>query len=331
MIAVVSLFVESRSVSDKPLCLVVDASCDVPLTLLAHPQVKILPVRVVVGDKTYLDRRQQSAISAFYAESLSSVYAVSGRSEPLSDDEMTNAFSDQIALQFDEAIGVFVSSTRSAIYTKAKGALSKSRVTSFHQRLQAGIKTPLSVACLDSLALFAGYAAQALDLVDLMNSGGRYEQVLARQALMAHKTYAYMAPGDVSYILERASLKGEKSVSALAGFAAKSLGIIPVIRGYRGETAPVARKFGKVKAQTALIQMATALVTRKLLLAPHICFSYSGDLKFQHCPISSIFRAWPPRMASWCTCHRCPSPGRSTWAPRPWCWAFWLTRMTPSN
>lgn len=264
--------------SNSPFCLVVDASCDLPFEYLQNPQLKVLPVRVVVGDKQFIDRRERAVIEQFYRECLSSKDATGGRSEPLSVDEMVAAFSRELALSFDEALGVFVSASRSAIFGRAKQAVNRARVASYSQRLHAGRMQPIQVDCVDSQALFAGYAVQAMDLIDLVSRNMGIATIIERQAAMVAHTYAYMAPGDVSYILERASLKGEKSVSGLAGFAAKSLSIFPIIRGHLGQTAPVGRKFGRVKAQVAVLQMAQRMLAQDLLLSPHICLSYSGHL-----------------------------------------------------
>jgi fatty acid-binding protein DegV len=259
-------------------CLVVDASCDLPAAVLQHPQLRMLPVRVVVGAKEIIDRREPEVIKQFYRESLNSPQASGGHSEPMTVDEMVAAFGREIALQFDEGLGVFVAASRSAIYSRAKQAVARARISSYTPRLHAGKIEPLQVDCVDSQAFFAGYAAQVMDLMDLVQQGAGIHSIMERQRFTVGQTYAYMAPGDVAYILHRASLKGEKSVSGLAAFAAKQLSITPIIRGHCGETAPVARKFGRAKAQQALFTMAQNMMQQKLLLSRHICFSYSGAL-----------------------------------------------------
>jgi DegV family protein with EDD domain len=264
--------------SESPFCLVIDASCDLPAQELRHPQLRLLPVRVVVDSGTIIDRREPSVIEQFQLDKLRSAQASGGHSEPMSVDEMVQAFDREIALQFDESLGVFVASSRSAIYTRAKQAAARARLNSYNKRLQAGKTKPLQVDCVDSQSLFAGYAAQVMDLLDLVKQGKGMQAVLERQSKTASRTYAYMAPGDVAYILHRASLKGEKSVGELAAFAAKALSITPIIRAHLGETQPMARKFGRAKAQTALFNMARNLLAQELLLSKHLCFSYSGTL-----------------------------------------------------
>jgi fatty acid-binding protein DegV len=264
--------------SDTSFCLVIDASCDLPATELKHPQLRLLPVHVVVDSGTIIDRRELPVIEQFQIDKLRSPRASEGHSEPMSVDDMVSAFDREIALQFDEGLGVFVAGSRSAIYSRAKQAVARVRLVSYTKRLHAGKNKPLRVDCVDSQNLFAGYAAQVMDLLDLVKEGQGIEAVMERQRATAGRTHAYMAPGNVAYILHRASLKGEKSVGELAAFAAKTLSITPIIHAHLGETQPIARKFGRAKAQAALFNMARNLLAQDLLLSKHLCFSYSGAL-----------------------------------------------------
>lgn len=265
--------------SHPTFCLVVDASCDIPAQALVHPQLRVLPVHVFVGDAQFYDQRETVATQRFYSKSLTSSKAVQGRSEPMSTEDMVAALNTQLATQFDQLLGVFVASSRSAIYQRAKTAVSQARRDAFALRARAGKIEILQVDCLDSQAFFAGYGVQVMDLLDLLDKGAGIADAISRQRITAPQTYAYMAPGEVAYILQRAALKGEKSVSALAGFAAKALSITPVLRGHMGQTEPVGRKLGKIKARDAVVEMALRMLNNDLLLSRHLCFSYSGPLK----------------------------------------------------
>jgi DegV family protein with EDD domain len=265
--------------SHPTFCLVADASCDIPAQALTHPQLRVLPVHVFVGDEQFYDQRDAVATQRFYSKSLTSSKAVHGRSEPMGTEDMVAAFNTQLATQFDQMLGVFVASSRSAIYQRAKTAVSQARRDAFALRARAGKIEILQADCLDSQAFFAGYGVQVMDLLDLLDKGAGIADAISHQHMTAPQTYAYMAPGEVTYILQRAALKGEKSVSALAGFAAKALSITPILRGHMGQTEPVGRKLGKINAREAVIEMALRMVKNDLLLSQHICFSYSGPLK----------------------------------------------------
>ncbi len=259
-------------------CIVADVSCDLPSQFVSHPKLRLLPTHIFTGNQRFLDTRDAQATERFYLTNLASPDAVEGRSEPLQAEEMLAAFNQHLALSFDKVLGVFVASSRSAIYARAKQALAQARMQAFTSRAKAGLFSPLQADCLDSQALFAGYAAQVLDLLDHVERGEDLMHIISRQQAMVKHTYAYMAPGDVSYILRRAAFKGEKSVGALAGFAAKTLSITPILKGHLGQTAAVGRKLGKHKAREAIVEMAIRSLDMRLLLSKHICLSYSGDL-----------------------------------------------------
>ncbi len=82
---------------------------------MAHPQLRVLPVNVFVGDKKIRDQRDPAATQRFYRECLNSPSALGRRSEPMGTEEMIAAFNSQLALNFDQMLGVFVASSRSAI------------------------------------------------------------------------------------------------------------------------------------------------------------------------------------------------------------------------
>ena len=265
--------------SHPTFCLVADASCDIPAQALTHPQLRVLPVHVFVGDEQFYDQRDAVATQRFYKTSLTSPKAVHGRSEPMSTQDMIAALNSQLAMQFDQLLGVFVASSRSAIFQRAKTAVSQARRDAFALRARAGKLEILQADCLDSQAFFAGYGVQVMDLLDLLNKGAGIADAISRQRITAPQTYAYMAPGEVAYILQRAALKGEQSVSPLAGLAAKALSITPILRGHMGQTEPVGRKLGKIKAREAVVEMGLRMIKNELLLSHHICFSFSGPLK----------------------------------------------------
>jgi fatty acid-binding protein DegV len=102
--------------SSNTTCLLIDASCDLPAEALAHPQVRLLPVMVQIGNLRVQDKRDAQATQDFYRVNLSSPSALDAGSEPLSVDEMSQFMLDKVALEFDQVLGVFVSSTRSPIY-----------------------------------------------------------------------------------------------------------------------------------------------------------------------------------------------------------------------
>jgi fatty acid-binding protein DegV len=235
---------------------VTDAAADMPDAVLAHPKLRTMPVHVTSNGRKILDIRDIAQTRAFYAQHLALPSTVSAFSEPLSIEEMSNYFGNALATGYDEIFGVFVSSTVSQ---------SKS--------------TAILADCVDSRALFSGYAAQVLDLLDHIDRGAGLVHTLERQHSLVAHTYTYMVPDDFDFILKRAALKGEKSVNPLVAFAARTLGITPVIRGHLGETTPISKYPSRARARDALFNLAQRLIADRALLSPHICLGYSGPIE----------------------------------------------------
>jgi fatty acid-binding protein DegV len=260
----------------------IDASCDVPDEIIARQDVLLLPVQVIVDGESLIDRRDPPQTEHFYRHMLSKPKASGGKSEPLKTDDMVLAFVEQMAVQFDSAIGVFVASSRSPIFARTEMALPRAILQARQRRVLAGRSADMRAETFDSKNLFAGYGALVMDLLKHKDMGLDHDALVARLQKNLTQTYAYMVPGNVSYILDRAAKKGEQSVGFVAGLAAKTMSITPIIQCHQGETAPVARKMGNGKAQAALLNGATRLLQGGLLLGSHLCLSYSGDLDDIH-------------------------------------------------
>jgi fatty acid-binding protein DegV len=267
--------------ADAATCLLIDASCDVPPAVLAHPQVRLLPVTITVGNARFKDDRATQATLDFYQLNLHSPAVMEAGSEPLSAEEMAAFMLDHTAVAFDRVLGVFVSSTRSPIFERAKAAMERVKTTAFTKRVREKKLIALEQVACDSLGMFAGYGVQAMCLLDALDQASgelRFDQLTQLQSEYQEQTYAYVAPGDVSYMLKRAKAKGEKSVGMVAGFAAKTLSITPIIRAHKGITEPIARKRGAGNARELVIDFARTCLAQRLVISKHLCFSYSGQL-----------------------------------------------------
>jgi fatty acid-binding protein DegV len=262
-------------------CLLIDASCDLPPHALAHPQVRLMPVTVQIGHQKVPDARDAVTTSNFYRINLNSPSALDAASEPYSVEMMSQYMLDNVVLEFDQVLGVFVSSTRSPIFERAQTAMDRVKTSSFTKRVRLKKMVALEQQACDSLALFAGYGVQTLCLLEAISQPGDelpLRELVDLQKRLQKQTYVYLVPGDVSYILKRAKAKGENSVGMIAGLAAKTLAITPVIRGHRGETGPIARKRGAGNARELVIELARTCLAQSFIVGKHICFSYSGDL-----------------------------------------------------
>lgn len=256
--------------------IVIDSAADVPQSVLDNPRVRLLPVAIRIGDKTYLDERKPAATRDFNSRLLDMRTAEVSRSMPPGEAEIRKFLLEQISTNFDHVFGLFVMSSRSPIFKSAFEAASRVITDSMPVRMRAGIKGPLLVECYDSMNLFAGYGVQVLEALRLFEAEPLVSNIRTNMQELAKSAYGYLAPANLDYVLTRARARGDNSVGMLGQAAAKMLGIMPILRGWQGKTEAVAKVRGVTAARQHVLNLARREVGRGLL-ANYVCVSYSGD------------------------------------------------------
>ncbi|MCJ0764945.1 DegV family protein [Variovorax terrae] len=257
--------------------IVIDSAAEVPQAVLDNPHVRLLPVRIGIDEKRYVDERKPAATRDFNARLLDLRTAEVSRSLPPDEVEIRKFLLEQVSTDFDHVFGLFVASTRSPIFKSAFAAASRVITDSMPVRMRAGIKGPLLVECYDSLNLFSGYGVQVLEALRKFEAEPLVANIRTHLQELSRSAYGYMAPSQLDFLLTRARARGDKSVGMLGQAAAKMLGIQPVLRGFQGRTEAVA----KVRGVPAVRQHVLNLARRELergLLAPFVNVSYSGDI-----------------------------------------------------
>jgi DegV family protein with EDD domain len=256
--------------------IVIDSAADVPQSVLENPRVRMLPVAIRIGDKTYIDERKPAATRDFNSRLLDMRTAEVSRSMPPVEADIRKFLIEQISTDFDHVFGLFVMSSRSPIFKNAFEAASRVITDSMPVRMRAGIKGPLLVECYDSMNLFAGYGVQVLEALRLFEAEPLVSNIRTNMQELAKSAYGYLAPSNLDYLLARARARGDNSVGMLGQAAAKVLGIMPVLRGWQGKTEAVAKVRGAAAARQHVLNLARREVGRGLL-AKYVCVSYSGN------------------------------------------------------
>jgi DegV family protein with EDD domain len=257
--------------------IVIDSAAEVPQSVLDNPHVRLLPVAIRIGDKTYLDERKPAATRDFNSRFLDVRTAEVAKSMPPGELEIRKFLIDQVSTDFDHVFGLFVMSTRSPIFKSAFDAASRVITDSMPVRMRAGIKGPLLVECYDSMNLFSGYGVQVLEALREFEAEPLVANIRTHMQDLSKSAYGYLAPSNLDYLLTRARARGDNSVGAFGQAAAKMLGIMPILRGWQGKTEAVAKVRGVAGARTHLLSLARRELG-KGLLAPFIAVSYSGDI-----------------------------------------------------
>ncbi|KAF0811865.1 DegV domain-containing protein [Andreprevotia sp. IGB-42] len=253
--------------------IVTDSCCDLPRAFLDQHRIDILPITIRSGDSTFIDRRDPAATRAFYATLGDSEFL----SEPFSVDAIRQRFLDQIVVDFDYVFCLTVMSSRSKIFDNATQA-ARTILTDYRPiREAAGQTRPFSLRVFDSQNLFVGQGLIVAEIVRMAEAEATTSAIISRIEQLTHCTQAFLIPSDLAQLRNNARRKGDKSVGLATYLLGSALDIKPVIRGFQGDTHPVAKVRGFETGVHKLFALATSLIEGKHLLAPTITISYGGD------------------------------------------------------
>jgi DegV family protein with EDD domain len=258
--------------------LLIDASAEVPASVLANPHVRMLPIPIQIDEQLFVDERQEAFTRDFNSQYLNLRAAEVSQSIPPSSEAISQFLVDHIAGDFDHVFGLFVASTRSPLFKNAFTAATKAIGDTMVQRAKLGIKGPLLVECHDSLNVFAGYGVQVMEALRQFEAEPSVANIRANIQRLSQNAYCYVAPSQLDFIVTRARAKGDHSVGALGKAAAKMLGILPILRGHKGATEAVAKVRGVAAAQSYVLDIARRELHRGLW-APFINLTYSGTIE----------------------------------------------------
>jgi DegV family protein with EDD domain len=256
--------------------LVVDSTCDLPVAYLREHAIEILPISVRIGDELRVDYRDEADTLAFLHSHIAERGA-NAETIPFTVEQIRDLFLQRLVVDYDHVFCMTVTKTRSQIYDHAQQA-SYAILNEYKPiRAAAGHATPFAMRLVDTQNLFSAQGVLPVEAVRLRAAGDGPGRIRARLEHLALHTYGYLVPRDLYYIRNRARHKGDRSVSLLSAALGTALDIKPVLRGWRGDTGPVAKIKGFDPAVRALFEFAARRVAAGLL-TPTLCLCYGGEL-----------------------------------------------------
>lgn len=256
--------------------IVVDSACDLPAGFIEQNRIVVLPITAHVDNEVLIDNRDPAVTARFLAEGLGA-RSHAAETEPYSVEEIRELFLNRLVIDFDCVFCLTITSTRSPIHANASQA-SFSILKDYRPiRKAAGVEGPFLMRVIDTGNLFAAQGVTAVEALRLIAAGESPGTIRERLEHLAQHTYGYMLPRDLYYLRARAQKKGDRSVGWLSAALGSALDIKPLLRGFRGETGPVAKLRGFEHGAQALFTYATARVRAGLMTAT-MCVSYGGDL-----------------------------------------------------
>ncbi len=256
---------------------VIDSACDLPRSYIDKSGLSILPIRLHFGDELFVDERDPQATMKFYQRYLANKEA-EAETEPPSVEEIKKLFLEKIVLEYDRALVITLSKSRSETFENATQA-SYSVMNEYKRiREENGIDRPFSMRVLDSKTLFTGQAVLVHETLRLIQKDNLpLEKLRPEIDALSEKVYAYLIPADLHYVYHRARKKGDRSVSWLSFKLGTALDMKPIIQMNRGESEAVKKIQGFDSAVSVLIDDTIEKIRDDKLLTKTICMSYAGN------------------------------------------------------
>lgn len=256
--------------------LVMDASCDLPQAYVNQHHITVLPIQVDVDGQVFADRRDESETQRFLDQELGA-RSHAAHTEPYSAEAIQALFLDELVTRFDCVFCLTITAARSPIHanaTKASfGVLQNYRAA----REQAGLQGPFLLRVIDTQSLFTGAAIVVVEAVRQLGQDHTAAQIREHLTDISRNAYGYMLPRDLHYLRSRARKKGDRSVGFIGAALGSALDIKPILRGWRGQTSPVAKMRGFDTGAETLFRH-TAERIHAGLLVPAVTLSYGGPL-----------------------------------------------------
>lgn len=252
--------------------LVVDASCDLPRSVIDEHGITVLPVSIYTNGEELLDWRTPDTTLAYYREHLVDKDKTV-TTQPVTVPEAIRLLTEGPLQNADYVVVQTTSRTRSETYDRLTEAAHE-----LNMRLKR--ETPgRIIRVMDTHALFAGQGLIAAHTQALINKGLDGSQLRRRAAQVADATHTLVIPPDLHYIRARARQRGETSITLARALLGRTLGIVPVVCGYREQHFPAARFKGFEAAVEGAAEHILQQLDKGRLYSPYISLSHAGDLK----------------------------------------------------
>lgn len=256
--------------------LAIDACCDVSQAFLEKHDISVIPITVKVDGDVFLDSRDPAETQRFISKRLGS-RSHAAETEPSPVVEVQKLFLEKLVLEQDCVFCLTITGTRSPINENVNRASFVILKNYRHVREQAGTPGPFMMRVVDTRNIFAGAAPAIFEANRMMQANEPPAAIRERLLYVADHSYGYMLPRDLYYLRARAKKKNDRSVGLVSAMLGSALDIKPILRCYRGETAPVGKARGFDQAAEMLFTYAARRV-RAGLIVPLVCLSYGGDL-----------------------------------------------------
>ena len=259
-------------------CIIVDSTCDLPGGFIKQNDIAILPTTIRIGNRGFLDRRNEDDTASFYREGLNG-HRFDTEITAYSAEQIGDAIVRRVATRYEKALVLTTASSNSALYENVCTALRENQPRFREARRVSGRDENFSIRAIDTEAVFAGQGIVAHEAVRLARKNELPLSKLAKRIEdLCQQVYTYVVPGDLLQ-LDNLNLQYESKLSRWMDFKLGGLfNTRPVIQMHCGETKVIMKASGFDPALKLLLEHAMRQI--KAGLAPKlVSISYAGDLQ----------------------------------------------------
>ena len=217
--------------------IITDSASDIPFELFEKYDISMLPMGVVVGEKTYLDRVDLDA-PAFYKMM---------REDPESLPKTVMPSVEMIEAQFEKNLNTFEHQIYVCISSKGSGTYNVASM--IKNEIEDRLGRPSNITIIDSMSFSVGYGIAVREMSRLAYEGAGYDTVMEAYRRIMDSMNVYMVVDDLKH-LQRGG-----RINPSVAFVGGMLGIKPLLTIKDGIIDSYGKERGKRRAMEKLIDI----------------------------------------------------------------------------
>jgi len=219
--------------------IVTDSSCDLPYNFIKENQIHVIPLKLIFGDQTYLDKVNISPIE-FYDKLITSPHHPKTSQPAVAD--ILKVYK-QVLLQYDSILSIHLPKAVSGTFQAIEKAVQMSGSD--------------KITCIDGKGISVALGLVVMEAVEAIQAGLTLEQVKERVQIAIENIKIFIMLPTLKYLV-----KGGR-VSKQKGLIGKIMGLNPIVTFDKdGRVVLAAKAFGEKSAMKKTLSMATPYIRK---------------------------------------------------------------------
>ena len=257
--------------------IIVDSVACIPNSELKKRSIKVLPLKISLDGKHYLDRTSDKQLLPFYSNQIIK-NARKAFSVTPTENDMVNYALKRVAPYYDQALVLTIAKEYSPIYYRCIDAAVRVSEEAEEGRRARGKESVFVLSCKDSGSVAAGQGLVALYADNLLRDGMSFASLTSSLDTFSSNVKSLTIISDSVFIRQQVKAKGNKTMSYPAALLSNAIGIAPIANNQNGEIDILART--SIGLQNSINRVFDYCIDRleEGLHTPIINVSYSGNI-----------------------------------------------------